>query len=81
MDLRENATKIINYEDEEMIPSTKEEKKMHRRQKKKAIYAKKSFSTDNNNKKYHNVKDHCHYTGKYKGAGHDICNFRHKIPK
>ena len=80
MDLRENATKIINYEKEEMIPLTKEEKKMHRRQKK-TIYAKKSFSTDNNNKKYHNVKDHCHYTGKYRGAGHDICNFRHKIPK
>ena len=41
----------------------------------------KSFSTDNNNKKYHKVKDHCHYTGKYRGAAHDICNLRYKIPK
>ena len=32
-------------------------------------------------KKYHNVKDHCHYTGKYRGAAHDICNLRYKIPK
>ena len=42
---------------------------------------KKKFSTDDNNKKYHKVKDHCHYTGKYRGAAHDICNLRHKIPK
>ena len=34
LDLREHATKIINYEKKEMIPLTKEEKKMHRRQKK-----------------------------------------------
>ena len=42
---------------------------------------KKRFSTDENTKKYHNVRDHCHYTGKYRGAAHDICNLRYKIPK
>ena len=42
---------------------------------------KKRFSTDDNNKKYHKVKDHCHYTGKYRDAAHDICNLRYKIPK
>ena len=26
-------------------------------------------------------KYHCHYTGKYRGAAHDICNLRYKIPK
>ena len=26
------------------------------------------------NKKYHKVRDHCHYTGKYSGAAHDIYN-------
>ena len=31
----------------------------------------------NNNKK----RDHCHYTGKYRGAAHSICNLRYKIPK
>ena len=75
LDLREDTTKIINYEKKEIIPLTKEEKKMHRRQKN-VIYEKKY-----NNKKYHKVKDHCHYTGKYRGAAHDICNFRYKIPK
>ena len=31
-------------------------------------------------KKYYKVRDHCHYTGRYRGAAHDICNLRHKIP-
>ena len=30
LDLREHATKIINYEKKEMIPLTKEEKRSHR---------------------------------------------------
>ena len=80
LDLREYSTEIINYEKKEMIPLTKEKKKMHRRQKKYYI-CKKRFSTDNNNKKYHKVKDHCHYTGKYRGTAHDICNLRYKKPK
>ena len=28
-----------------------------------------------------NKKDHCHYTGKYRGAAHDTCNLRYKILK
>ena len=27
------------------------------------------------------IRDHCHYTGKYRGAAHNICNLRYKIPK
>ena len=27
------------------------------------------------------LRDHSHYTGKYRGAVHDICNLRYKIPK
>ena len=41
LDLREHATKIVNYEKKEMIPLTKEENKMHRRQKKRYICQKK----------------------------------------
>ena len=80
LDLREHATEIINYEKKEMIPVTKEEKKMHNEQKV-CYICKKRFSTGDTNKKYHKVKDHCHYTGKYRGAAHDICNLRYKIPK
>ena len=51
LDLREHATKIINYEEKEMIPLTKKEEKKHNKQK--ACYiCKKGFSTDDSNKKY-----------------------------
>ena len=36
-------------------------------------------------KRYYKVRGPCHYTGKYRGADHDICNLRYKtttkIPK
>ena len=64
----------------EMKSLTKKEKKMHNKQKV-CYICKKLFSTDDNKKKYHKVRDHCHYTGKYRGAAHDICNLRYKIPK
>ena len=80
LDLREHATKIINYEKKEMIPLTKKEEKKHNKQKV-CYICRKGFNTDDSNKRYHKVRDHCHYTGKYRGAAHDICNVRYKIPK
>ena len=32
-------------------------------------------------KKNYKVRDHCHHTGKYRGAAHNICNLRHKVRK
>ena len=63
-----------------MIPLTSEERKLHL-SKKKCHICKNGFSTDDDNKKYHKVGDHCHHTVQYRGAAHDICNLRHKIPK
>ena len=32
-------------------------------------------------KSFCKVYDHCHYTRKYPGAAHSICNLRYKTPK
>ena len=72
--------KLTNYEKKEMIPLTKEVEKIHNKQKG-CYICRKEFNTDDKDKKYHKVKDHCHYTGKYRGAAHDICNLRYKTSK
>ena len=61
-----------------MIPLTKEKDIYHNEQDIFYIY-KKEF--DKSDKKDYKVRDHCHYTGKYRGAAHNICNLRYKIPK
>ena len=63
-----------------MMPLTYKENKPYKKQKDWYI-CKKGFTTDYNNKKYHKVRGHCHYFGKYRGALHNICNLRYKTPK
>ena len=76
--------KTINYEEKEMIPPTDKENKSYEKQK--VCYTcKKEFSADENDKNafklYYKVRDHCHYTGKFRGAAHSICNLRYKTSK
>ena len=77
-DLKEHATRIINYEKKKIIPLTKEEK-MNYNVQQICYICKKEF--DKSDKKNYKVRDHCHYTGKYRGAAHNICNLRYKVPK
>ena len=63
-----------------MMPLTKKEEESYNKQKV-CYICKKEFNTDDSNKNHHKVKDHCHYTGKYRGAAHSICNLRYRIPK
>ena len=86
-DLREHAMKIINYEKKKIIPLTTEEKIYYNKQKI-CYICKKEFNNNDTTessslerKKQQKVKDHCHCTGKYRDAAHNICNLRYKVPK
>ena len=81
LDLREHVTKIINYKKKEMIPLTKKEEHKSIISEKFVIYVKKDLVPTITIKKYRKARDHCHYTGKYRGAAHDICNLRYKYQK
>ena len=65
-DLKEHVTRIVIYEMKPMDPLTEEEKKSYKNQQLCHI-SEKEFYTDNN-KEMRKVRDHCHYTGKYRGT-------------
>ena len=46
--------------------------------KKVVIYQKNNLHENDENafKLYHKVRYHCNYTGKYRGAAHNICSLR-----
>ena len=77
-DLRIHATKIINYEKKKTISLTTEEKINYNDQKV-CYISEKEFGTID--KKNYKVRDHCHYTGKYRGAAHNVCNLTYKVLK
>ena len=56
-----------------MIPLTKEEEDNYNKENT-CYICKKDFNNDK-------VRGHCHFTGKYKGAAHNTCNLRYKVPK
>ena len=84
MTLRAIFNKLINYEQKDMIPLTDDEKVLYDSQKV-CFLCEKEFRTDKTNKKQYKrmckVRDHCHFTGKYRGAAHSMCNIRYKVPK
>ena len=82
-DIKEYETEIMNYE-KKIDTINYEENKSYEKQKG-CYICKKNINTDKNFKNafklYHKVRDHCHYTGKYRGTAHNICNLRYKPPR
>ena len=72
-DLKDHATKIIDFKKKIMTPLTKEEEDNYNKENI-CYICKKEFNNDK-------VRDHCHFTGKYRGVAHNTCNLRYKIPK
>ena len=83
-DLKEIATEIINYDKKEMAALTSDDVTLYESQKV-CYICQKGFCSDKNEetkfKLYQKVRDHCHYTAKFRGAAHSICNLSYKVPQ
>ena len=62
---------MINYKEGKTILLADDENKFYKKQEVCHI-CRKNFCT--NKKNYRNVRDHCHFTGKFRGAAQNICN-------
>ena len=78
--LRKHAQRIIGFEKKKILPLANKELKSHEDAKLCYIcgnyFIKKLFRDKN----YWNVRDHCQYTGKYRGPSHSICNLKFNMP-
>ena len=79
--LREHALKITNIEKKNRIPYTNEEYESYLNQINCHICKKRFEHKYTNDENYCKVKNHCYYTGKYRGAEHSICNLKCSMPK
>ena len=73
--LKEHAKRIMHREKKEMIPLTDEKNRSSENQKRCHV-CRKLFKKDDKK-----VRDHCHFTGKYRGAAHSKYNMNYKITK
>ena len=67
-----------------MMPLTDEEIKFYKGQKACDICKREFCYAENKESKFkiqQKVRDHCHYTGKLRGAAHSICSLTYKVPK
>ena len=79
--LREHAMKIINFKKKKMKILTKGQHESYENVQICYICKEKVRYKYLKDKKYCKVRDHCHYTGKYRGAAHSICNLKSSVPK
>ena len=82
-DLKDQATKITDFKKKTMIPLTKEEEEDNDNKENTCYICKNDFNNDTaeSSSSERKVRDHCHFTGKYRGAAHNTCNLRYKVPK
>ena len=78
--LREHAKNSIHFEKKKILPLTKEELKSYQEVKVCYICGKIIFKKLSKGLNYQKLRDHCHYTGKYRGAVHIICNLKFNLP-
>ena len=79
--LREHAMKIINFKKKKMKLLTKEQQESYENAKVSYICKEKFANKQEKDEKYCKVRDHCHYTGKYRCAGHSIFDLKYDVSK
>ena len=78
LSLEEHEKNIIDFEKKEVLLLTKEELKLYQNAKVCYISGKRILK-NTKDKNYWKVRDHCHCTGKYRGAAHSICNLKFNV--
>ena len=72
-DLKDHPTRIVDFKRKFITPLTKDEEDSYDKENTCHI-CRKDLDKDK-------VKDYCYFTGKYRGAAHNTCNLKYKIPK
>ena len=62
-----------------MLPLTKEELKLHQDARNCYICGKRILKKLSKSIIHRKVRDHCYYTGKYRGTAHSICNLKFNV--
>ena len=78
--IRERAKNIIDFQKEKMLPLTKEQLKSHQDASMLNL-RKKNLKKLSKSINYRKFREHCRYTGKYRGAAHSIsiCNLKFSV--
>ena len=76
--LEKEARTILRWPQKEMDPLTTEEQESYDAAKTCYLCGAGGFGRSKKDRK---VRDHNHYTGKYRGAAHGLCNLRYKLPQ
>ena len=79
--LKSYAIEIIFFKKEKMQLLTNEQHESYKDAKICYICKQKFEDKHTKDKKYCEVRDHCYYTGEYRGAAHSICNLKYSVPK
>ena len=79
--LRERVTKIINSEKKKRKLLTEKQRQLYENAKICYICQEKFEKKYLKDEKCYKVSNHCHYTGKYRGAAHSICSLKYSVTK
>ena len=74
--LREHTIKTINFEKKKMKLLTNKQQKLYENTSIYYICKEKFENKYTKDEKYPKVRDHCLYTGEYRGAAHNKCNLK-----